>query len=102
MIVTASGIVTRQKAGNISRQGRPATGVCIQSLIENDSVVAVNKIVLPDEDDEIITTSTSPDTGDSMLSLLEDDSVAVNKTAPSGEDVTAMTPEQMLDLKTEE
>lgn len=44
MIVTANGVVTRQKAGNISKQGRPATGVCIQSLTGQDSVVAVNKI----------------------------------------------------------
>lgn len=50
MIVTANGVVTRQKVGNISRQGRTATGVCIQSLGENDSIVAVNKIIIPDEE----------------------------------------------------
>lgn len=56
MIATSNGVVTRQKVGNISRQGRPATGVRIQSLFDNDSVVAVNKIALIDEDgdDEII------------------------------------------------
>ncbi|HSA06249.1 MAG TPA: DNA gyrase subunit A [Candidatus Gastranaerophilales bacterium] len=52
MVVTAQGIITRQKGYSISRQGRPATGVCVQSLIENDCVVAVNKIVLPDDIDE--------------------------------------------------
>jgi DNA gyrase subunit A len=51
MIVSSNGVVTRQKAGNISRQGRPATGVCIQNLGDNDTVVAVNKIVIPDEED---------------------------------------------------
>jgi len=52
MIVTAQGITTRQKSFSISRQGRPATGVCVQSLNNNDHVIAVNKIVLPDEDEE--------------------------------------------------
>ena len=51
MIVTAQGITTRQKGYNISRQGRSATGVCVQSLIKNDCVVAVNKIALPAEDE---------------------------------------------------
>ena len=51
MVVTAHGITTRQSAAKISRQGRPATGVCVQSLIKNDSVVAVNKIVLKDDDE---------------------------------------------------
>jgi DNA gyrase subunit A len=64
MIVTANGVVTRQKAAHISRQGRPATGVRIQTLGENDAVVAVNKIVLPDEDDEIVINKPlSPDLG---------------------------------------
>ncbi len=54
MIATANGVVTRQKAGNISRQGRPATGVRIQSMFENDTVVAVNKIALPDDEDETV------------------------------------------------
>ncbi len=51
MIVTSQGITTRQKAAHISRQGRPATGVCVQSLMDDDLVVAVNKIVLPDDDE---------------------------------------------------
>ncbi len=49
MVVTANGIVTRIKASDISRQGRPATGVKIQSLDNNDQVVGINKIVDPDE-----------------------------------------------------
>ena len=51
MVVTQNGIVSRIKASDISRQGRPATGVRIQNLMENDSVMAVNKIVITDTDD---------------------------------------------------
>ena len=51
MLVTANGIVTRIKAGDISCQGRPATGVRAQNLIDNDTVVSVNKIVNTDKDD---------------------------------------------------
>ncbi len=48
MVVTQNGIVSRIKSSDISRQGRPATGVRIQNLMENDSVMAVNKIVVTD------------------------------------------------------
>ena len=54
MLVTANGIVTRIKAGDISQQGRPATGVRAQNLVDNDTVVSVNKIISPDEDDAIV------------------------------------------------
>lgn len=53
MVVTANGVVSRIKAGDISRQGRPATGVKIQNLQENDSVITVNKIVGQSTDDPI-------------------------------------------------
>lgn len=52
MVVTQNGIVSRIKASDISRQGRPATGVKIQNLMENDSVMAVNKIVSTDTKDD--------------------------------------------------
>ena len=52
MLVTANGIVTRIKAGDISCQGRPATGVRAQNLVDNDTVVSVNKIVNTDKDDD--------------------------------------------------
>ena len=52
MLVTSSGIVTRIKAGDISCQGRPATGVRAQNLMENDTVVSVNKIVNTDKEDD--------------------------------------------------
>ena len=50
MLVTANGVVTRIKAGDISRQGRPATGVKAQNLTGNDVVMSVNKIIDPDEE----------------------------------------------------
>ena len=49
MVVSANGVVTRVSASDISRQGRPATGVKVQNLSEGDSVVSVNKIVDPDD-----------------------------------------------------
>lgn len=50
MMVTANGIVTRIKANSISQQGRPATGVKAQNLVDNDTVVSVEKIVKTDKD----------------------------------------------------
>ncbi len=52
MVVTANGIVTRVSAADISRQGRPATGVKVQNLVDGDTVVSVNKIINPDEDEQ--------------------------------------------------
>lgn len=54
MLVTANGIVTRIKASDISQQGRPATGVRAQNLVNNDTVVSVNKIITPEEEDSIV------------------------------------------------
>ena len=61
MLVTSNGIVTRINAGSISRQGRPATGVRAQNLVDNDSVVSVNKIINPDEDDVTIKSEAIPE-----------------------------------------
>ena len=52
MMVTANGIVTKIKANSISQQGRPATGVRAQNLVDNDSVVSVEKIVNPEKGHE--------------------------------------------------
>ena len=62
MLVTANGIVTRINAGSISQQGRPATGVRAQNLVDNDTVVSVNKILNPDEDDATIKSETQAST----------------------------------------
>lgn len=69
MLVTANGIVTRIKAADISQQGRPATGVRAQNLVDNDTVVSVNKIISPEEEDAIVdkakpATETSQETAD--------------------------------------
>ncbi|MBQ4123846.1 DNA gyrase subunit A [bacterium] len=63
MVVTQNGIVTRIKASDISRQGRPATGVRIQNLMENDLVMAVNKIVITDTKESV--------TEDDMMDTVE-------------------------------
>ncbi len=54
MIASANGVVTRQKADHIPKQGRPATGVKVQNMMDDDTIVAVNKIIVPDDevDDE--------------------------------------------------
>lgn len=51
MIASANGVVTRQKVNNISRQSRSATGVKVQNMMDDDTIVAVNKISPCDEDD---------------------------------------------------
>ncbi|MCM1264863.1 MAG: DNA gyrase subunit A [Candidatus Gastranaerophilales bacterium] len=61
MMVTANGIVTRIKANSISQQGRPATGVRAQNLVDNDSVVSVEKIVNTSKDDKSEQAATSDD-----------------------------------------
>ena len=83
MLVTANGVVTRINAGSISRQGRPATGVRAQNLNDGDSVVSVNKILNPDEDDSVV--GSSSDAGESVsadvqqTSLLADSSNSVTE-----------------------
>ena len=54
MVVTANGVVTRVSADAISRQGRPATGVRVQTLDGDDTVVSVNKIVNTDEKEDAL------------------------------------------------
>ncbi len=60
MLVTANGVVTRMNAGSISRQGRPATGVRAQNLMEGDNVVSVNKILNPEEDEKYTKADSEP------------------------------------------
>ena len=82
MLVTANGVVTRINAGSISQQGRPATGVRAQNLNEGDSVVSVNKIINPDENEvsALASNSDSQAISDSdsaqQTSLLSEDSVS--------------------------
>ncbi|MCQ2789522.1 MAG: DNA gyrase subunit A, partial [bacterium] len=60
MLVTANGVVSRLKAGDISQQGRPATGVRAQNLVDGDSVASATKIINPDEDDNIFIKPAQP------------------------------------------
>ena len=82
MLVTANGVVTRINAGSISQQGRPATGVRAQNLNDGDSVVSVNKILNPDEDDVTIKSSVSAEIGapepETQQTSLLDDSLEEN------------------------
>jgi DNA gyrase subunit A len=70
MVVSANGVVTRVSASAISRQGRPATGVKVQNLMDGDSVVSVNKIVAPDEEETVeIQKETLPTDGSVQATL---------------------------------
>ncbi len=74
MVVTQNGVVSRIKADCISRQGRPATGVKIQNLMDGDSVCTINKIVDPDTD-ETETTSDGAVAGGEQDSSVEQKSI---------------------------
>ncbi|NQY81199.1 MAG: DNA gyrase subunit A [Candidatus Caenarcaniphilales bacterium] len=53
IIATAKGLIARQAAKNISSQGRMATGVKVQNMDDDDSVITVNKIVEIKEGEEL-------------------------------------------------
>ena len=76
MLVTANGIVTRIKAGDISCQGRPATGVRAQNLVDNDTVVSVNKIVNTDKDDDEVSV---PAGGCSVAEMTEGEQTTITE-----------------------
>lgn len=63
VIATANGVVVRQQASAISAQGRMATGVRIQQLAEDDSVVSVSPIIEPEEDPDDSDDEQSTDEG---------------------------------------
>ena len=69
MIATAKGLIARQAAKNISSQGRMATGVKVQNMDSDDSVITVNKIV------EITETEENLDTSSASQSLPEVDDI---------------------------
>ncbi len=72
MVVTQNGIVSRIKAGDISRQGRPATGVKIQNLMDNDYVMAVNKIVVTETKDSLSENALMEKVEDAVQNKFED------------------------------
>lgn len=53
MLVTNRGIIIRQSVNAISAQSRPATGVRLQRLDEDDAILAVAVVPLSSEDDEL-------------------------------------------------
>lgn len=85
MVVTQNGVVSRIKAGDISRQGRPATGVKIQNLGDSDMVCAINKILDPESDEE-------------LLAAIDSISTEQKVETPADESVQ----QSMLDINTEE
>jgi DNA gyrase subunit A len=52
MIATANGVIVRQQTDQISAQGRMATGVRLQQLAEDDSVMNVTPFVEGQADNE--------------------------------------------------
>ncbi len=79
MLVTANGIVTRIKAGDISRQGRPATGVKAQNLVGNDVVMSVNKIINPDEEPELNIKKLDADTASTEVDIISEQTSLLDK-----------------------
>lgn len=80
MLVTANGIVTRIKAGDISRQGRPATGVRAQNLVDGDAVVSVNKIIDPDEEPELDIKRPDEDASSSLQEVVAEQTSLLDST----------------------
>ncbi|MCH2228306.1 MAG: DNA gyrase subunit A [Candidatus Caenarcaniphilales bacterium] len=70
MIATSKGLIARQVSENISCQGRMATGVKVQNMDSDDSVISVNKIVEIEESQDPI----AP-TADSLEALPEVDEI---------------------------
>jgi len=54
MIITNNGQVIRTKISGISLLGRNTQGVRLIRLKEGEEVVAIEKIIDPDENDEIV------------------------------------------------
>ncbi len=74
MIATAKGLIARQAAKNISSQGRMATGVKVQNMDDDDSVITVNKIVEIKEGEELTDSLVA-----SVDALPEVDDIAVDE-----------------------
>lgn len=70
IIATALGVIVRQKVKDIPHQSRMATGVRIQKLEDEDSVVTVNPILVPDDDEKLQKVLNKSD--DSSQQTLED------------------------------
>lgn len=72
IIATANGVIVRQKASDIPFQSRMATGVRVQKIQDEDSVVSITPIIDPDENEEVQAAAEAEDQGDGseQLSLM--------------------------------
>ena len=52
LVITAKGIMVRQKVSDISSQGRSATGVTIQKVDSGDSIASVSLVPTYEEQDD--------------------------------------------------
>jgi DNA gyrase subunit A len=53
IIATANGVIVRQTVNDIPFQSRMATGVRVQKIQDNDSVVNITPIIDPDQDEQV-------------------------------------------------
>lgn len=74
IIATANGVIVRQKASDIPFQSRMATGVRVQKIQDEDSVVSITPIIDPDENEDVQAAAESMDSaeddGSEQLSLM--------------------------------
>jgi DNA gyrase subunit A len=79
IIATANGIIVRQTVSDIPFQSRMATGVKVQRLEEEDSVVNITPIIKPEEDSEIQAAADIIDKSDGSEQLALVNSAAIEE-----------------------
>ncbi len=79
IIATANGIIVRQTVSDIPFQSRMATGVKVQRLEEDDSVVNITPIIKPEEDSEIQAAADIIDKSDGSEQLALVNSAAIEE-----------------------
>lgn len=79
IIATANGIIVRQTVSDIPFQSRMATGVKVQRLEEDDSVVNITPIIKPEEDSEVQAAADIMDKSDGSEQLALVNSAAIEE-----------------------
>ena len=79
IIATANGIIVRQTVSDIPFQSRMATGVKVQRLEEDDSVVNITPIIKPEEDSAVQAAADIMDKSDGSEQLALVNSVAIEE-----------------------
>jgi DNA gyrase subunit A len=79
IIATANGIIVRQTVSDIPFQSRMATGVKVQRLEEDDSVVNITPIIKPEEDSELQAAADIMDKSDGSEQLALVNSAAIEE-----------------------